>query len=122
MSAAVLARRWDNGRVSDNHEPAEHPQTDVTGETVRVRRAPKYGRFMVLGFVLGLILALILTFVFPENPEFDRGQVFGFLLLGLGTIGVAFGAAVALVFDRVLANRSSTAIAEHESGHHPDEV
>ncbi len=83
-------------------------------EAVTVRRAPKYGRFIVLGFALGAILALILTFAFPENEEFDRGQVFGFLLLALGTIGVAFGAVVALVFDRVLSGRTRTVVAEHE--------
>jgi hypothetical protein len=110
--------------VSDNHhDPAERPETDVTGETVRVRRSPRYGRFIALGAGLGAIVALILTFAFPENGEFDRGQVFGFLLLGLGVLGVAFGAGVALVFDRVLSNKSGLAIAEHEHEHrHDDEA
>ncbi|WP_350348704.1 hypothetical protein ABIQ69_01880 [Agromyces sp. G08B096] len=94
--------------------------SDVTDEAVTVRRAPRYGRFMVLGAALGVVLALILTFAFPESDEFDRGQVFGFLLLGLGAIGVAFGALVALLFDRVLAGRAGTAIAEHESSHRAD--
>lgn len=111
--------------MSDNHhephEPAEPLETEVTGETVNVRRAPRYGRFILLGVALGVILALILTFAFPENPEFDRGQVFGFLLLGLGALGVAFGAAVALIFDRVLSNKSGLGIAEHEQTHHRDD-
>jgi ABC-type cobalamin transport system permease subunit len=120
-----VARRWENVVVSDNHheqhEPAEPLETEVTGETVNVRRAPRYGRFIAIGAALGIVIALILTFAFPENDEFDRGQVFGFLLLGLGTIGVAFGAAVALIFDRVLSNRSGLAIAEHEQTHHHDD-
>ena len=112
--------------MSDNHhepnEPAEPLDTEVTGETVNVRRAPRYGRFIAVGAALGIIIALILTFAFPENDDFDRGQVFGFLLLGLGALGVAFGAVAALVFDRVLGNRSGLAIAEHEQTHHrPDE-
>ncbi|MRG59298.1 hypothetical protein GE115_05350 [Agromyces sp. CFH 90414] len=94
--------------------------SEVDDEAVTVRRAPRYGRFIVAGFVLGAILALVLTFAFPENEEFDRGQVFGFLLLGLGTVGVAFGAIVALVFDKVLSGRAGTAIAEHEHEHARD--
>lgn len=123
--ASAAAVRWENVLVSDNHheqhEPAEPLETEVTGETVNVRRAPRYGRFILLGVALGVVLALILTFAFPENPEFDRGQVFGFLLLGLGALGVAFGAAVALIFDRVLSNKSGLAIAEHEQTHHHDD-
>ncbi|WP_308797461.1 MFS transporter [Agromyces silvae] len=111
--------------MSNNHhdpnEPHEPLETEVTGETVNVRRAPRYGRFILLGAGLGIVLALILTFAFPENDEFDRGQVFGFLLLGLGTFGVAFGAVAALIFDRVLSHKSGLAIAEHEqTHHHPD--
>ncbi|WP_208008557.1 hypothetical protein [Agromyces protaetiae] len=91
--------------------------TDTVDETVAVRRAPRYGRFILLGVALGAVIALILTFAFPENAQFDRGQVFGFLLLGLGTIGAAFGAAVALVFDRVLSRRGGQAIVAHENTH-----
>ena len=110
--------------------PAEHVEpveTEVTSDTVMVRRAPRFGRFIILGAILGAIVALILTFAFdgqaPENElvQFDKGQVFGFLLLICGAVGVGLGAVVALIIDRVLARRAEAGIAEHESTHHVDE-
>ncbi|UOE43010.1 hypothetical protein [Agromyces larvae] len=95
-------------------------ETEVTDETVEVRRAPRYGAFLLAGGVLGAIVALILTFAFPENDQFDRGQVFGFLLLALGVIGVGVGALAALVVDRSLSRRSGRAIVEHEATHRID--
>lgn len=95
----------------------EHLETDVTSDAVTVRRAPRYGRFLMLGGALGAVVALILTVTFPDNPEFDKGQVFGFLLLACGAIGVALGALVALLLDRALEKRAGSAVAEHESTH-----
>ena len=133
----------DNGGVSDPQNPArpsEHDdddilvvredqvETDVVNDTVTVRRAPRYGRFIALGVVVGAIVALILTFTFsgePASPElgldFDRGQVFGFLLLLCGVIGAALGAVVALLIDRSTARRAKSVVAEHSSTHHIDE-
>lgn len=108
--------------------PLEPLETDVTSDTVTVRRAPRYGRFITLGAVVGVVVALILTFAFsgqPAQPElardFDRGQVFGFLLLVCGTIGAALGAVVALLIDRATARRARSVTVMHESTHHPDE-
>lgn len=100
---------------------AEPLETDVTRDTVTVRRAPRYPRFIALGAVVGVIAALILTFAFPDNEEFDKGQVFGFLLLVCGTIGVALGAVVALVIDRVTSRRAASVAVEHETTHRVDE-
>ncbi|WP_255368972.1 hypothetical protein [Agromyces sp. CF514] len=103
-------------------------ETDVTSDTVRVRRAPKYGRFMTLGAGLGAVVALVLTLAFtPEQSEFvpvgfDGGQVFGFLLLICASIGVALGALVALAFDRALARRTASVGVEHEVAHRVDEA
>jgi xanthine/uracil permease len=91
--------------------------TDVTRDQASVRRAPRYARFLGFGVILGVIVAAILTFAFPENNEFDRGQVFGFLLLVCGTAGFALGAIVALVLDRVFARRARGVSVEHESTH-----
>ncbi|QEO16202.1 potassium transporter Trk [Agromyces intestinalis] len=92
----------------------------MTDETVEVRRAPRYGAFLLAGGVVGALVALILTFAFPENDQFDRGQVFGFLLLALGAVGVGIGALVALLIDRSLSRRGGRAIVEHESTHRTD--
>jgi hypothetical protein len=108
--------------------PAEPLETDRTSGTVTVRRAPRYGRFITLGAIVGAVAALILTFAFSGEPtiegeliEFDKGQVFGFLLLICATIGVALGALVALLIDRSTARRARSVAVEHESTHRVDE-
>jgi hypothetical protein len=107
--------------------PAEPVETEVTSDTVTVRRAPRYGRFILLGVIVGAIVALILTFAFSGQPDpeaarpFDRGQVFGFLLLLCGTIGAALGAVVALLLDRSSARRARAVSVEHESTHRIEE-
>jgi hypothetical protein len=102
-------------------ETGEHLETDVTSDAVTVRRSPRYGSFLLLGAALGVLVALVLTFVFPENPQYDRAQVFGFLLLWCGAGGLALGGAAALVIDRILAKRRSAAVAEHESTHYVED-
>ena len=103
-------------------------EVDVTSDTVTVRRAPRYGRFITLGAALGAVVALILTFAFSGQPadpalelEFDKGQVFGFLLLVCGTLGAALGAVVALIIDRASARRTRSVTVEHESTHRLDD-
>ncbi|WP_285115289.1 MFS transporter [Leifsonia sp. fls2-241-R2A-40a] len=106
-------------------EDAVQPEETVTPAEVSVRRSPRYFRFMITGAVLFGIIALILTFSFPENPTYDRGSVFGFLLAVCATIGVAVGAVVALLLDRATARRARSVQADRidvripESGSSP---
>jgi hypothetical protein len=102
----------------DPDAPGEHLETEVTSDAVTMRRAPRYGRFLTLGGALGAVVALALTMAFPENPDYDKGQVFGFLLLACGAVGVALGALIALLIDRAFARRAGSAVAEHESTHY----
>ncbi|MFE1646386.1 potassium transporter Trk [Microbacterium sp. P01] len=96
--------------------------------TVSVRRAPKYTVFVVLGAGLGILVALILTFTFNgSNQEsantgmvYSPTQVFGFLALVCGVVGVVVGGVVALIFDRVLSRRSREVAADRESAHFDD--
>lgn len=108
--------------------PAEPLETEQTSGTVTVRRAPRYGRFITLGAIVGAVVALILTFAFSGEPaipgeliEFDKGQVFGFLLLICATVGVALGALVALLIDRSTARRARSVAVVRESTHRPGE-
>ena len=102
----------------DADAPAgEHLETELTSDAVTVRRAPRYPAFIGLGIVLGALVALVLTFAFPESGGYDRGQVFGFLLLWCGAFGAALGGVTALVVDRMLARRAGAGVAEHESTH-----
>jgi formate/nitrite transporter FocA (FNT family) len=89
--------------------PLEPAETVVAEETLEVRRSPKYVNFMIVGAVAGAVLALLLTVLFPQNAEFDPAQVFGFLLLGGVTVGVALSSVVAIVLDRIV-GRSATAV------------
>lgn len=102
--------------------PTEYPSPAVS--EVRVRKVPKYGVFLAIGGVLGIIAAAILTYAFdgvlqPSSigTSYSRDQVFGFLLLFLVAFGVALGAIVALILDRVMRRKTTTAIAEHETIH-----
>jgi multisubunit Na+/H+ antiporter MnhB subunit len=67
---------------------------------------------MIAGAVLFAIVALVLMFAFPENPTYDRGSVFGFLLAIGVAVGVAVGAVVALLLDRVTGRRARTVQAD----------
>ena len=94
------------------HPDTAHPDT-AHRETVRVRRAPRYGVFLVLGAALGVFVAMILTFAFHGTDEpsaagvqYTQLQVFGFLALIGIAVGVAVGGVVAVAFDRASARRS----------------
>jgi hypothetical protein len=93
-------------------ERAAEEQATVTEAAVRVQRSPRYFRFMITGAVVFAVIALILTYAFPDNPTYDRGAVFGFLLAICATIGVALGALVALLIDRAATRRARTVQAD----------
>ncbi|MDN4613000.1 hypothetical protein P5G50_00935 [Leifsonia sp. F6_8S_P_1B] len=93
----------------------------VTEAQVRVRRSPRYFRFMLTGAILFAIVALILTFAFPENPTYDRGAVFGFLLAICVVVGITLGAVLALILDRMTARRARDVRADRIDVHVPEE-
>lgn len=101
-------------------EPAPEEVATVTEDAVRVHRSPRYFRFMLTGAILFAIIALILTFAFPENPTYDRGTVFGFLLAICAVVGVALGALVALLLDRAATRRARTVQADRIDVRVPD--
>ena len=89
-------------------EPAE---TQVT-----IRRAPKISVFLILGGALGAIATLILTMLQPADPNVGYPALFGYFLLYGLPAGVALGAVVALILDRISRSRARTAIAERVTG------
>ncbi|MFC7407171.1 hypothetical protein [Georgenia alba] len=93
----------------EGRRPEEGDEVRVAGAVDRrtVRRAPRYGRFVVAGIILGGVLAYLLSGV-PPSPEAVRtGQVVGrsdlfwLLFLTCGFFGGIGGAVLALVVDRV---------------------
>jgi hypothetical protein len=66
----------------------------------RVRRAPRYGSFVVTGAVVGVVIALILSLSRPATGEFSQNSVIGYVAATLGLLGALLGAGVAVLLDR----------------------
>jgi hypothetical protein len=92
------------------------------GETrVRIRRAPKFSVFVVLGAVVGIFVALILTASFPIDPTVGFGPIFGYFAIYGFVGGILLGCLVALIFDRVLSRRAETVEATVDRLQVPDQ-
>ncbi len=81
-------------------EPGPVARVVDVADPSRVRRAPRYGRFGFVGFLLGAALALVLTFLPVGADNLSPGTLFLLLLLATGTAGVFAGLTWALVADR----------------------
>jgi hypothetical protein len=86
------------------------PASSSSTHDVVVRRSPRYVRFIVVGAVVAILATLVLTFVFPEQPNYSRAQVFGFVGIILVTVFVGLAAAIAVVVDRVSSRRARTIV------------
>jgi hypothetical protein len=95
-----------------SHETNASNEKLLAETTVTLHRAPRYRNFMLLGAIVGVLLALILTLSFPENDEYSRAAIFGFLLLGGVAVGTALGAVVALVIDRIIGRSKMSVVAD----------
>ena len=83
---------------------------DAANESeVRIRRAPKYPAFIIVGGGIGAIVTFILTASFPVDPKVGFGALFGYFALYGVTAGVLIGALLALLFDRIGSRRSRPA-------------
>lgn len=73
-------------------------------EVVRIetthRKAPRYGRFIVTGLLLGAIISFLIAIISRGWSGLTMANTFWLSLIGLGTLGMFIGAAVALVLDR----------------------
>lgn len=112
--------------MADQPQNPADPERDmrVSDEIVdvQVRRSPRYGRIMILGAVIGVVVAMILTFAFDGNAEptpggavYSDGQVFGFLTLVCGSIGVLLAGVLALVLDRIVGRTTRSVRVDHET-------
>lgn len=95
----------------------ERDSETVTEETVRVRRSPRYARFMIVGAVFFVIVAFVLTYSLPQGQGYDRNAVFGYLALVAIAVGVGLGAVVALALDRRASRRAATVAADRVGVH-----
>ncbi|MDM4762238.1 hypothetical protein QT381_04365 [Galbitalea sp. SE-J8] len=90
---------------------AERPTTVSTDE-VRVRRAPRYGAFIVVGGVLGFLVTLVLTSLFPADETVGFFPLLAYFSCFGIPAGVVVGAVVAIIVDRVTGRRARTVAAE----------
>ena len=105
-------------RSEDRTEPeAQGPVVEerVEPALVEVRRTPNYWNFMFLFAALAAIAITIITFAMPYDAEtatYSRGTVYGFALLISVAFGLALGAVIALIAERV--SRRSIRLVEAE--------
>jgi F0F1-type ATP synthase assembly protein I len=83
-------------------------EPDESETNVRIRRAPKFSVFVVLGALVGILLALVLTASFPIDPKVGFGPVFGYFAIYGFVGGILVGCIVALIFDRILSRHPKT--------------
>jgi len=99
----------------------EHIEDHV--ERMRLRRAPKFSVFLLIGASLGLIAAMILTLAFDGTGDvspntglvYSQGQVFGFMLLVCIPVGLALAGILALILDRRSSRHTRDVIVDHLS-------
>jgi hypothetical protein len=75
---------------------------------VRIRRAPKFSVFVVLGALVGIFVSLILTASFPIDKTVGFAATFGYFAIYGFVGGILLGAIVALIFDRALGRGTKT--------------
>jgi hypothetical protein len=103
------------GRASarEEHETAAIPSE----HEVRVRRTPRYGRFMILGGAVFAVAAFIVTYSLPQGEGYDRNTVFGFVLLTAVAVGVGLGALAAIIASAATKHTERTVIADRIDVH-----
>ncbi len=84
-------------------------------EELVVRRAPKFGPFMIVAGLVAAIATLVVTSLFPIDPKVGLGAMFGYFSLFTIPSGAVVGALIALVLDRVGRKRARTVTAERET-------
>jgi hypothetical protein len=86
--------------------------SDPQRRTVRVRRSPRIGVFLLLGAAVGVLVAIVAVNVTPDGGDISTGQAIGFLSLLLAPLGALLAGVVAIVLDRIADRRARTVEAE----------
>jgi len=81
---------------------------------VSVRRAPRFGAFLVVGGFLGFVVTLILTSLFEAGPAVGFTTLLAYFSLYGITAGVLVGALIAIIVDRRSRRRMRTIEMERE--------
>ncbi|MCC8907328.1 hypothetical protein [Curtobacterium sp. GD1] len=111
-----------------DERPAPAPNAASSSDEVTIRRAPKFGVFIVGGAVLGFIATLIVVSLTMDIDRGDTqetasfGSLVGYFSLWGVTIGAFVGAVVAVVLDRVFSRRAARLTAERVEVELPPET
>jgi uncharacterized membrane protein len=109
-----------------DERPVPAPNAVTSSDEVTIRRAPKFGVFIVGGALLGFVATLVvvsLTMDLPgQQEEASFGSLVGYFSLWGVTIGAFVGAVVAVVLDRVFARRAARLTAERVEVEVPPET
>lgn len=94
-------------------QPAEPTPTTQNPQNIEVmvHSSPKFWPFMGVGAALGIIIGIVSAFAGPEQAEFTRGSVAGFLATAFAVIGVLLAGIVFLIVDRVTLKRGRRGLA-----------
>lgn len=95
----------DSNDAHPAHQPRERTREDFT--VVEVRRGVRIQSWIVLGIILGLALSFVFAYFLPENPDFSRAQVFGFLGVFLTALSVVILTGVGLIVNAFVTRRST---------------
>ena len=104
--------------MSNTAGPEPEPQESeevvrITPATVTVRRAPKFGAFIIVGAGLGAIVTYIVTSLYPVDPSVGFVALFAYFALFGISGGAALGAVTAIILDRISSRRTRSVEAEH---------
>ncbi|SNV26038.1 Uncharacterised protein [Dermatophilus congolensis] len=105
--------------------PTDDKSTDASGQPVpqpvtasrqdpmitarmRVRRSPRYGRFIGVGFICGMLIGLLLDFYAPiwtggasgGAVQYSDTSMTMFVVAVIGLVGAFLGCVLALALDR----------------------
>ncbi|NNC12228.1 hypothetical protein HII28_10105 [Planctomonas sp. JC2975] len=103
----------DGRDEGSDREPIREEAVVESEQRVRVRRTPRYGRFMILGGAVFAVAAFIVTYSLPQGAGYDRNTVFGFVLLAAVAVGVGLGALAAIIASAATKHTERTVIADH---------
>ncbi|WIE65458.1 hypothetical protein DEI99_002690 [Curtobacterium sp. MCLR17_036] len=113
-------------RPDDQPPVAPAPNAVASSDEVTIRRAPKFGVFIVGGAVLGFIATLVVVSLTMDlggqQEQSSFGSLVGYFSLWGVTIGAFVGAVVAVVLDRVYARRAARLTAERVEVELPPET
>ena len=96
--------------------PQKANTTSAKTEKARLRRAPKFPAFMIVGGGIGALTTFILTNLFPVDPAVGFWSLFGYFALYGVPLGIVLGALLALILDRVASRRSREVEVEVSQG------